>query len=183
MVMKIFFPLFVLLFSFNRTNAQIIPLFKSLVCIKSDTTIALHYYKSVDSILLSKIDSFDLFLAKTKYELDSNYFYKIKFTSFSGKLELAICYQSDYHDYLMLTNSRSFEKVKSKLKVFAFFFYKNRLMLCTTYRENMNSSVGGKQLLKNLIFENVNEAEKNLILHPPNDNRVQGKPVKGYYLD
>jgi hypothetical protein len=180
---RIFFPLFVLLFSFNRTNAQIIPLFKSLVCTKSDTTIALQYYKSVDGILLSKIDSFDLFLAKTKYELDSNYFYKIKFTSFNGKLDIAICYQSDYHDYVMLTNSLGFEKIKSKLKPFAFFFYKNRLMLCTIYRENINSTTGAKALLKNLICENVNESEKKLILHQPKGYTVQGKPVKGYYLD
>jgi hypothetical protein len=181
--MKIFFSCLFFFISFNRTNAQINPLFKSLVSIKSDTTIALHYYKSVDSILLSKIDSFDLFLAKNKYELGSNYFYKIKFTSFNGKLDIAICYQSDYHDYLMITNSGGFEKVKSKLKVFAFFFYKNRLMLCTTYRENINSAEGDKQLLKNLIFENVNEAEKQLILHPPEAIIVQTKPVKGYYLE
>lgn len=182
-MLRIFSLISIFILFFSKIEAQIISTFKNLVNTKTDTTIVLQYFKNADSILLSKIDSFDLFLEKNKYELDSNNFYKIKFTSSNGKIDIAICYQSDYHDYLMLTNSSSFEKVKNKLKAFAFFFYKNKLVLCTTYRENINSTIGSKQLLKNLIYESVNQSEKKLILRPPNDIRVETKPVKGYYLD
>jgi hypothetical protein len=169
--------------SFSKTNAQVISTFKQLLNAKADTCINLQYFKNADSILLNKIDSFDLFLTETKYELDSNYFYLVQFTKIRNKIEIGISYCSQYNEYLMITNSLGFGKLNRKRKVFAFFFYKNKLILCSTQLSNINYKDGSKQLLKNLIYENVNESEKAFILHLPNEIRVEGKPAKQYYLE
>lgn len=167
----------------GHAKAQIVPLFKGLVKTTQDTTIELHYFKNADSILVSKIDSFDLFLKQKEYKLDSNYFYRISFLIYEGKSEITIAYQSQYNDYLMLTKPAHFGKRKNELRSFSFFFYKNRLMLCAMYSKNILWSNGAKHLLKNLIYENVNELERKLICHPPADVIVRSKPAKGYSID
>lgn len=163
-----------------KSSAQVISSYKTLMNAKCDTIIRMQYFKKADSALLSKIDSFNLYLAERKYDVDTNFFYQVKFDYSENKLRPVIRYVSHYVDYLMITNS---SLKPSNVVVFAFTFYNNRLVLFTTHKKNITMTAETAGLLKNLIYENVNEKEKGFILHTPNEILVQTKPVKGYYLE
>lgn len=177
---KLIFVLF--LFSFQTVRSQVIELQKKITAqfTKSEEFITLKYFKKVDDILLKKLDSFDLFLSQEKYELDSTFFYEIWFRKINDKQAVTICYQSQYHDYLMISNSLKATKKKSP---FAFFFYKNKLVICSVFSRTLDLSKESKVLLKNLIYEHIKESEKALIKNPPNAVIVESKPVKRYYLE
>jgi hypothetical protein len=140
-----------------------------------DTCISLVYFNKVDSVLLEKIDSFDLYLSQKKYESDADFFYEIIFRKIDNKQVITLCYLSQYHDYLMISNSLNSRYKKSP---FAFFFYRNKLIICSGYSKKLELSKESNMLLKNLVYE------KKLIKTPPLDGvLVQSKPVKLYYLE
>ena len=148
-----------------------------------NTSILLTYYKNVDKILLQKLDSFDLFLKEIKYQVDTNYFYCIGFSKRGDKLTAAVNYASMYNDYLFYTNSGHYSGVKYRQNVFAFFFYKNKLVICFTFIGNFTLTKDAESLLKNLMYEHIDESEKKLIGNPPKGIAILAKPVKRYYLE
>jgi hypothetical protein len=180
--MRHIFIFFFSLFAIN-CNAQVIGLYNKLIQEVNDTTVNLQYFKNADSLLLNKLDSFDLFLKKTKYELDSNYFYTIDFAIRQCKTEVVVSYNSEYDDYVLFAKMYKNENRYAVSVPFAFFFYKNRLILCSILRQGLHLSKDADHLLTNLIYEHVDAKEKKLILgYPQYEYQIRTKPVKGYYL-
>jgi hypothetical protein len=182
MIRYIFFIL--LSFTTINSNAQVIALYDKLMQKVNDTTITLQYFKNADSVLLNKIDSFDIFLNQRKYELDSNYFYELKFEVRQCKKRIIIRYNSQYVDYIMVAKMSEQKQRYGDRMPFAFFFYKNKLIMCSILRNGLHLSKDAEDFVTNLIYEHVDESEKKLILGYPQDSyKVLTKPVKGYFLD
>jgi hypothetical protein len=177
---------FFILFSFTTTqsDAQVIALYDKLMKKVNDTTITLQYFRNADSILLKKLDSFDISLNERKYELDSNYFYEIKLEIRQCKKRIVISYNSQYDDYILVAKMNRHKNRYGDRIPFAFFFYKNKLIICSILRNELHLSKDSEDLVTNLIYEHVDESEKKLILgYPQNQYNILTKPVKGYFLD
>lgn len=175
-------------FVFIKTNAQIISLSGKLMQGVNDTSISLQYFKNVDSILLNKIDSFDLFLKNDKYELDSNFFYVIDMGGifyYGCNKKIVIHYASQYCDYISVANLGAFKRPSGNRTPFAFFFYKSKLVICRmAFRKDLHLTDESIKLLTNLIYESVNESEKKLILgYPQYEYNVLVKPLEEYCIE
>ena len=179
------FTFFIFLsFSITQSNAQVIAAYDKLLQKVNDTTITLQYFKNADSILLNKLDSFDIYLKQRKYELDSNYFYELKLEIRQCKKRIVISYNSQYDDYILVAKMSRHKNISGDRMPFGFFFYKNRLIICSILRNGLHLSKDAVDMVTNLICEHVNESEKKLILGYPQDQyNILTKPVKGYFLD
>jgi hypothetical protein len=170
-----------------KSKAQVITLHDKLAERIHDTTITLQYFKNADSVLINKLDSFDLYLKNIKYKLDPNYFYTIDLgvpSRYGCRKEIAIHYRSQYCDYITVANLGKNKSPYRYRTVFSFFLYKNKLVLCNILRRDLHLTDDASKLLTNLIYEHVDESEKKLILGYPQDSyKVLTKPVKGYFLD
>lgn len=165
-------------------TAQLISLHNKLAENRGDTAIFIQYFKSPDSILVKQLDSFDLYLESIQYKLDSSFFYTISFEVRQSKKRSIISYNSEYCDYIRVANLSKNKSPYRYRTVFAFFFYKNKLVLCDILSRNLRLTSDGVKLLTNLIYENVNENEKRLISgYPQYEYNLLSKPVKGYNFE
>jgi hypothetical protein len=177
---------FFILLSFTtiKSNAQVIALYDKLMQKVNDTTITLQYFKNADSALLNKLDSFDIFLNQRKYESNSNYFYALNFEIRQCKKRIVISYNSQYDDYILVAKMSRYKNRYGDRTPFAFFFYKNRLIICSILRNGLHLSKDAEEMVTNLIYEHVDESEKKLILgYPQYQYNILTKPVKGYFLN
>jgi hypothetical protein len=178
---------FLLIFNSFISNAQVIKIHDILKERSNDSTLNLQYFKNIDSVLINKLDSFDLYLSKKMYELDSNYFFTIDLgvlRKASFRKEIIIKYGSQYNDYISVSNLVNNKSPFGNRTVFAFSFYKNKLVLFTILKKNLSLTNDASKLLTNLVYEHVNTLEKKLILgFPQYSSVIKVKPIKSYFLD
>jgi hypothetical protein len=163
-----------------EASGQVLKQFKKINALKKDSTVNIHYFKNVDSVILNKLDSFDQYLTKRKFQLDSNFFYNIEFTPKEKKLSLHLSYNFLYSIYLVMLSKENKIKISQP---FAFFFYKNRLVICTTFSEKLIENQPAQDLLANLMYEHLSIKEKKMIDAASKDVEVYCCISRTYLLD
>lgn len=170
-------------FFIPTTYAQVVDKYKKIYTVskQKDTIVELTYFKNVDSILASKIDSF---ICYQNQQLGSkaaeDYFFCISFWARPNGQYISVKHKAMYNDFLMLTGGTVYTRNES---AFAYSFYKDKLVVFTTNNRSIHIGDCGISILKNLIFEQFSLKEKRKILQKPEIVEVSSQPVKGYYID
>lgn len=185
----IFFILITTLFV-NKQYGQIIDLYKKInnTLQVKDTQVRVQYYKTIDSSIFSKIDSFFVLIRNEypKYSLDSNFFISVGLFFDENNLPKVSLYYNMGNAYY-----RKFSNCQNRYlnTAYAFFFYKEKLVLFSIYnspqkKHRITYSEESCMLVKNLIYENFSASEKALISKPPKLITVvaEGKPWHIYNL-
>jgi len=179
--MKIIFNLLLLLAALNVT-AQV-TYFKTIE--KSNDSLAdLRYFKNLEKPIIEKLDSFFLFIKgnkgyKKKFKKDKGFIQFSMHKSTIGRVVADISVNAQYVNYKIFASKKN-----NFGDVFAFAFYKSKLILFTLPYSNYRIKEAYAPVLHDLMYAEFKPEVKKEIDCKTEDFQIEGLViVKRYYLD
>lgn len=178
--MRIFLS-FILFFTLiGSSKSQVLEQFRSIEKSK-DTMADLRYFKTLDSIIREKLDSFIVFReagGKRKVK-DSVGFIEISIMrNHSGSIFIDISHNSQYVCYRTISLKHA-----NFGNVFAFSFYRSNLILLSIPYHGLRIKAEYQVVLRDLIYPEMTEAVKGEIDRNTTEFGIEVGIVKRYYLD
>lgn len=175
--MKILFSSILVILCLTKVNGQL--KYYNLIEKSDDTLVDFHYIKTIDKTIREKLDSFLLFIrAKKQQNIIEGYIEIDLFKTSSGKSIVDICVRNAYSSYRVAVSKRNnFDGI------FAFSFYKSRLILFKSSYSRYRIKEAFSQVIHDLIYAEVSNSVKHEIDKNTDEFQIQSTYLsKRYYL-